>query len=183
MKKEFTPDRLDVAGFAQAGATLAGRDPLASFERLAAEAVELPGDAVVEWQAAGEERSGPGGQAVPWLHLQAHTSLPLVCQRCLGPVSTPLQVDRWFRFAADEATAAAEDELAEDEDVLALSRDFDLRELLEDELLMEIPVTPRHDNCPQPVQLAAADPDFDAAEEERANPFAALEALRRRKPE
>jgi len=50
--------------------------------------------------------------------------------------------------------------------------------LIEDELLMEIPVTPRHEVCPQPTRLSAADPDFDSAEAARPNPFAVLGALR-----
>ena len=105
--------------------------------------------------------------------------MPLICQRCLTPVDIELQVDRWFRFAADEDTAAAEDEESE-EDVLVASRDFDLHALIEDELLMEIPVTPRHERCPEPVQLSAADPDFEAAEAARPNPFAVLGTLRSR---
>ena len=56
-----------------------------------------------------------------WLHLQADAMLPLICQRCLEPVDVPLAVDRSFRFVADETTAAAEDDEAE-EDVLAMSR-------------------------------------------------------------
>ena len=31
----------------------------------------------------------------------------MTCQRCLTTVELPLQVDRWFRFVADEATAEA----------------------------------------------------------------------------
>ncbi len=84
-----------------------------------------------------------------WLHLRADAVLPLTCQRCLGPVEVALAVDRSFRFVADEELAAAEDELAE-EDVLALSRSFDLVELVEDELLMEMPLAPRHEVCPDP---------------------------------
>ena len=48
---------------------------------------------------------------------------------------------------------------------------------------MELPITPRHDVCPQDVPLSAQDPDFDSAEKERANPFAALAKLRSGKPE
>jgi uncharacterized protein len=60
------------------------------------------------------------------------------CQRCLTPVDVPLDVERSFRFVADEATAEALDDEC-DEDLLALSREFDLRELIEDELLMACP--------------------------------------------
>lgn len=182
MKREFAPDRLDVAGFAAEAATLAASDPVPGYLRLVAElAAPAPG-ALVRWQAAGAERLGADGAAVPWLHLEAEASVPLVCQRCLGPVDTPLAVDRWFRFVADEATAEAQDEESE-EDLLVVSRDFDLRALIEDELLMEIPATPVHDVCPTPVRMASSDEDFQAAEEARPNPFAVLGTLRSRKPQ
>ena len=182
MTREFAPGRLDVNSFAEAAASLSGNDPVPSYERLSAELAVPAADARVVWDAAGASRAGSGGTPVPWLHLRAQTLVPFVCQRCLAPVEVELKVDRWFRFAADEATAAAEDEESE-EDVLVSSRDFDLRALIEDELLMEIPVTPRHESCPDPVKLSAADPDFETAQAERPNPFAVLGSLRSRKPE
>jgi len=182
MSKEFVPGRLDVNGFADAAATLSGNDPLSGFERLSAELADPSADATVRWIATGQSRSGADGAPVPWLHLDAQASAPLICQRCLAPVELALEVDRWFRFAPDEATAAAEDEVS-DEDVLVASRDFDLHALIEDELLMEIPVMPAHDVCPTPVQLSSSDEDFKAAEEAKPNPFAVLGALRSRKPE
>jgi uncharacterized protein len=78
---------------------------------------------------------------------------------------------------ADEATAAAEDDTSE-EDLLALSRSFDLLELVEDEMLMEMPVAPRHEVCPEPVKMSAVDADFDAGDAERENPFAVLGRLK-----
>jgi len=182
MKREFTPARLDVSAFAEAAATLSGSDPLARYARLSAELADPAADNVVQWEAAGQERTGAGGNAVPWLHLSAETVVPLVCQRCLAPVDIELQVDRWFRFAADEETAAVEDENSE-EDVLVGGRDFDLAALIEDELLMDLPITPTHEVCPEHVQLSAVDPAFDEALEAKPNPFAALDALRPRKPQ
>jgi len=177
MTKEFVPGRLDVNGFAGAAATLSGNEPMSSFERLTAELADPAADATVRWTATGQSRSGADGKPVSWLHLEAHASASLICQRCLAPVELALDVDRWFRFAPDEDTAAAEDEESE-EDVLVASRDFDLHVLIEDELLMEIPVTPRHEVCPVPARLSAIDPDFDGAEAARPNPFAVLGALR-----
>jgi uncharacterized protein len=182
MKTEFAPRRLDIAAFADAGATLSGTTPLHDFPRLSADAPSAPSDAVVRWQASGARRAGATGASAAWLHLVADTRVPLVCQRCLALVETELAVDRWFRFAADEETAAFEDEDAE-EDVLVISRDFDLQALLEDELLMEIPVTPRHDVCPQAPSLSAVDADFEASEQTKPNPFAVLGTLRPRKSE
>jgi uncharacterized protein len=178
MKREFDPDRLDVAAFAAAAAALSGSDALTRYPRLVAEASESPAsDAVVRWQAQGAQRAAPGATHAPWLHLIVDTALPLVCQRCMGAVQTALNVDRWFRFAVDEATAAAQDDASE-EDVLVISREFDLHALIEDELLMSLPVAPLHEVCPGPVQLSAMDEDFEEAQAERPNPFAALARLR-----
>lgn len=183
MTREFAPHRLDVSTFAAEGATLTGDDPVADYPRLAAELAESAPDASsVRWEAVGEERAGSAGAATPWLHLSADATVPMVCQRCLTPVAVQLVVDRFFRFVADEATAEAEDDDAE-EDLLVLARDFDLHSLIEDELLMEVPLTPVHDVCPVPVQLSAADADFEASEAAKPNPFAVLGALRSKKPE
>ena len=182
MTREFAPLRLDVPRFADEGASLAGSEALQDFPRLSAEAVDPPEGLVVAWEARGERRTGADGSPVSWMHLSADARIPMTCQRCLTPVDVDLEVDRWFRFAVDEDAAAAEDEES-DEDVLASSREFDLHGLVEDELLMEIPVTPRHEVCPVPMKLSSADADFDAAGGERPNPFAVLDSLRSRKPE
>ena len=51
---------------------------------------------------------------------------------------------------------------------------------MEDELLMELPVVPRHGVCPDPVKMQAEDADFEAAQESRPNPFAALATLQKK---
>lgn len=178
MTKEFSAQRLDVKAFAQAGAKLAGHDSLLKYERLALEAKGLHPDLLVDWQAEGELRTALGGMSQVWLHLKVRASFPMECQRCLTPVDIPLEVDRAFRFVADEATAEALDDESE-EDLLALSREFDLRELIEDELLMALPVVPKHDECPTAVPLASSDDDFEEASAVKPNPFAALAGLRK----
>ena len=177
MTKDYSPDRLDIKAFVQAGTRLTGHDSLLKYERLAQEAKGLHPDLYVDWQATGELRPVPGEAGQQWLHLQAQSTFPMVCQRCLGPVDVPLTVDRSFRFVADEATAEALDDEVE-EDLLAFSREFDLRELIEDELLMSMPAVPRHDECPEHVPMEAVDEDFEAASAEKPNPFAALASLR-----
>lgn len=185
MTKEYSPDRLDVKAFVQAGAKLAGHDSLLKYERLAQEAQGLHPDLYVNWQARGELRhigsESNEASEQQWLHLTVQCSVPLLCQRCLTSVDVPLEVERSFRFVADEATAEALDDETE-EDLLAISREFDLRELIEDELLMSLPVVPLHEECPVPVTLASSDEDFEAVNEEKPNPFAALAALRAPKP-
>ncbi len=65
-------------------------------------------------------------------------------------MSVDLSVDRWFRFAATaEEAERLDDEL--DDDVLLVSTAFDLRDLTEDELLLGLPLVPRHETCPHPL--------------------------------
>ena len=141
------PRRLSVTSFAQNAEHLQGNDRLADYRRLVAEAAAIADDGAVRWSADGEMRSPSGGTRQPWLHLAADTALPMTCQRCLEPVFVSLSADRWFRFVADEATAELEDEAAE-EDVLAIDEALNLRELIEDELLLALPVVPMHEQCP-----------------------------------
>jgi uncharacterized protein len=182
MKKVFDARRLDVKAFAEEGAQLAGEETLGNHERLMAETAGRGADAELTWSASGELRNALHLNPEIWLRLHARTVLPLTCQRCLGTVEVPVEVERPFRFVQDESVAMAEDDSSE-EDLLALSRSFDLIELIEDELLMDMPVAPRHMVCPVPVKLAVADADFEAAEAERENPFALLQGLKRDKAE
>lgn len=177
MSHEFVATRLDVKAFAKAGAVLSGQDSLSTYPRLLEEAGGQGANRPVRWDVRGGMQVDASGFAQVWLHLNAQVTLPLTCQRCLGPADIALTVDRSFRFVSTEEQAEIEDEAAE-EDVLALSRDFNLYELIEDELLMELPVVPRHEVCPTEVKLAAQDADFEAASAEKANPFAALAGLK-----
>jgi uncharacterized protein len=180
MSKDFAVRRLDVKGFAKDGAELRGHEPLRAMPRLLSETLGRGADMPVNWGASGELRNPAHVNPEIWLHVRADTVLALTCQRCLTEVDVPVAVDRSFRFAPDEDAAAAQDEEAE-EDVLALSRSFDLLSLIEDEILMELPLAPSHEACPVALPQAVADEDFESAGAVRENPFALLESLKGRK--
>jgi len=181
--RAFVPEKLDVAALAHDDASLAGEWPAASLQRLADSAApEAPasGWPALRWSLHGEIRrpspSHHGGKAQTWLHLTASGQVALTCQRCLKPVVEEIDIDRWIRFVDTEAEAAALD-VDSDDDVLALPRHLDARELIEDELLLALPLVPRHEACPEP--LAHVDDAPEPEEEERPNPFAKLAALKR----
>lgn len=180
-KSTWNPKRLDVLAFALAGGQLSGEGTSGQFKRLQDECAPGTGDLEpVSWHVRGEMRASGAGTAQPWLHLEAQGMLAVVCQRCLGPVQVPLSVDRWFRFVADEAAAEAEDEGSE-EDVLALEPRPDLESLLEDELLMALPLVPMHEVCPEPVVMSATESDAPQPQDQepRKNPFAELARLKK----
>lgn len=176
MKHESPPTHLDVKAFAQAASKIAGHDLLSKYERLMQETQELGADNPLNWSAQGEVRVDESGAEQIWLHLTVETRLPLTCQRCLGPVDITVEVAQSFRFVGSEEAAEEQDEDSE-EDVLALSQDFSLAELIEDEVLMALPVVPRHEECPVAIKLEVVDPGFEAASAEKRNPFAVLAKL------
>lgn len=176
----FNPRRLDALRLAQAGATLEGALPLTELDRLGRDLLGPVAPALqVSWSARGESRPGPSGTAPQaWMYLEAAAVVPLACQRCLSAVDTPLRVGRWFRFVADEAAAEAQDDDSE-EDLLALEPRPDLRSIIEDELIMELPLVPMHGQCPDtPEALRGGPAAEEAAPPERPNPFAALQRLK-----
>ena len=178
MKPVAAPNNVDIRALAQANAQIAGGEPLLSYPRLAAEI--LPEGAPVDlvWEATFETRPDAAGILQPWLHLLVTATLSLTCQRCLGVVGVPVVVDRWFRFVNSEEVAELEDEAA-DEDLLVLEKQFKLHDLIEDEVLMAMPLVPRHEVCPGNVKLSVVDPDFEAAQAVKPKPFEALAALKK----
>lgn len=177
----LNPLKLDVAALAADAGSLEGAWPAVSLERLADQAaVDQPISTWPDltWSCKAEIRKPRASEPQVWMQVQAQGAAFLTCQRCLKPVRVPMDLSTWFRFARDEATAAEIDADSE-EDVLALTRHLDLRELIEDELLLTLPLVPRHDECPEPLPMSHGDAEVSAGEaEERPNPFAALAALK-----
>lgn len=174
--RKHDPRRLDVAAAAAACATLKGRWRLSELPRLADDATARV-DEPVEWSARFERRDVRGAPK-DHLYLRAEARVARECQRCLQPVLLALRVDRAFAFVATEDEAEALD-AESDDDVLTLSRHFDLRALIEDELLMALPFVPKHEQCPVSLlpDLAAAPTGADEITQD--HPFAGLAALRR----
>lgn len=174
MAATHDPRRLEVLRFTAEAGRLAGTWPAAGFARLAGDAPLL---AEVTWTVVGEQHPVAGSVPETWLVLEAQARVRLECQRCLQPMEQPLVVHRRFRFVADEAEAERLDEESED-DVLALPPRgrLDLLPLVEDELILALPIVPRHGICPEPLPMSAGELP-EAADEE--HPFAKLVALKR----
>ncbi|MEO9068687.1 MAG: DUF177 domain-containing protein [Caldimonas sp.] len=138
----------------------------------------MPPDAAqpgLHWHIRGERALLPGTGLQASLRIDADAEVTLECQRCLQPMPFPIRVARRIFFVDGEDAAAALDVDSED-DVLAITPALDLHALIEDELLLALPVVPRHEVCVQPLPRST-DP-APAPEAEREHPFAALAALK-----
>lgn len=176
MMEHKHPPKLDVRHAAASQLLMEGHDSLSSYERLMQEAQGLESQNMLHWTAQVDLRSDADGQPAHWLHLTVATTLPQICQRCLGPVDVVVKVDREFRFVDSEAVAEQQDDESE-EDLLVISREFDLATLVEDEVLMALPLVPRHETCPVNIKMVAADEGFEVPAE-KPNPFAVLAQLK-----
>lgn len=199
------PHALDIFEFARSGRHAAGGLRLSQVQRLSSEVpAEAPDrDTTFTWQAEGStqpELQDDGSEAAqPYLRLAVHGSAWLECQRCLAPYEQAFDVDAIYRLVATEEEAE-EYPLDDDElDVIVGSRQFDLVDLIEEELLLSLPLVPKHDVCPQVHESLssgaggelAGDEDEESSDENeggessergeggKPNPFAALESLKR----
>lgn len=185
-KRAFVPEKLDVENFIKDEASLEGEWPASDLARFAASAApERPADGwpPVRWRLHGQLRERRRADPQLWLQVEASGGAWLTCQRCLQPVEEQLDVSRWFQFVGSEDEAASLDAEAE-EDVLALTRHLDARELIEDELLLALPLVPRHESCPEPLSAQGGELGEDEGVDEgrRPNPFAKLAALKKGGP-
>jgi uncharacterized protein len=171
MTNEWNARSLDTQRFTESEGSATfhhGLQTLTRVQEVCDNAPTQSTEPVCEWSLSGQVRgSGPRQQS--WMQLEAVVTLPQRCQRCLEPLAVEVKVDRWFRFVADEATALAEDDESE-EDLLVSSVELNAIELLEDELLLAMPLIVSHGDCQPPASQALKD--------DLPHPFAALAGLK-----
>jgi uncharacterized protein len=165
------PTRIDALKLSASGESLAGvvdaKDLPRVADRLAADA----GAARIEWRLVG----GSDGQRRPVLTLTLAGSVPMVCQRCLQPFAAIVDQSTELLLARSEAELARLD-VDEIEVVLAIER-LDPLNLVEDELLLSLPFSPRHAEG----QCEAAGPAVAGQDtsQDRATPFGQLGKLKK----
>lgn len=145
-----------------------GETAVGDLPRLAKEAVNTSGS--VRWTLQG----GSNKQGHPQLHLSVAGSAWLMCQRCLTPFEFGIASESVLILAPDEGSADEIDAQLNDEsvEVIVGSRTFDVVQLIEDEALLTIPLSPKHEICPDQL-IPAVEQDA-----ERVSPFAVLKNLK-----
>jgi uncharacterized protein len=180
----YNPRHLDVGHFATEAGFVQGSWALSSLPRLhelQAAAVQVDGDPANTFSAQGKLLANAGGAPGIALRLQAQATVTLVCQRCLQALALQVGIDQRYRFVDDEETAAGLDADSDDDDFLALTPALDLCVLVEDELLMALPIVPRHDDCEIPIGADGGNDDGqEAIDDDAPNPFAVLAGLKSR---
>lgn len=157
---------IDSLDFAANGKQIDAQVPFAELPRLQDE-LENP-QGFLQYRLHG----GLDSQGRPVLDLSIQGSCQLRCQRCLKGLDYAIQHDSRL-LLCDQASLDVLDDQEEEFDGILASDHLDVLELLEDEILLSLPIAPMHD-----VGACQADEGEDKQKGKR-NPFAVLENLKR----
>ena len=181
MSANTFPAQIEPFKWAEQGFKWSGQLPLSRFVRIAREAVGSIDDQLINIDC---KLSMDAYHRIAWLDGHVETKVPLECQRCLETVEIELVSSFHLALVDDESLI---ERLDEDADFIVLGEseattkgDYDapatadLLALIEDELLLLMPLSPKHEFCEHKHQPAVE----EVAEEKRDNPFEVLAALK-----
>lgn len=161
---------VDVFEMARAGQSVAGAAPIEAMSRLAPLLASPSGTVDYTFRAFVDSRQRPAAS------LALRATLCLTCNHCDQPVSFALDARHDYTFVHDERALAAIAIDAGDDEPLLGDKRFDLAALIEDEIILSVPLAPRHAAC----QLAIDTETVARTQTEPASggPFVALATLR-----
>jgi uncharacterized protein len=166
------PLSLDLLQSARRDVSLAGRLAVAQLSRLTPNLAREQGEAVVEL------RIHMGADRRVLVEGRIEADLQLVCQRCMQPMTLSVRAHLHLAWVKSEDEAAELPEVYEP--LLAPDGRVTLIEMVTDELLLALPLVPRHEDgagCGKTAK--AAKPKRATPAEDRKKPFAALASLKR----
>lgn len=158
---------IDAFEFCRINGRREGVTPVAEMNRLTRDCADTSG--AIAWAVEGAISK----VGYPQLTLSVSGAVQLTCQRCLTPFAYDIDSSTALMLAKDEEHADEIDAIIDDEaiDVIVGSRAMDVNDLIEDESLLALPFSPKHDVCPD-VRM------FDALKTEKLLPFAGLKNLK-----
>ena len=160
----FTRPFIDSLDFARRGGELSGEVPVAELPRMA----DLLAD--FEGKIAYELRGLVGKDGNPRLELILDGLCHLRCQRCLNALTYPVKLVSRLRLVSETQTDNTD---IEDDEVDSIPADkhLDVLVLLEEELLLSLPIAPKHGSGECQIAVEGLDRSN--------NPFAVLAGLKK----
>lgn len=160
---------------AESGVTLRGSLPLTAMTRLAGYLHDTEGEVLVELNFGIDE------QKVCYVQGRLTATLHLVCQRCLQLLAYPLDLE--VALGLTPTDTAAENLPGHYEPVVVADSRLDLGNLVEDELLLALPIVPVHaaDACRVDERQVDRMQSGRTGQPETRRPFAGLGELLRDK--
>ena len=175
MKTGALPKQLDLRGLAARGVHIEGTVSSEDLPRLADSGIAIADSG----SAAFDFRRDEEARYVVALCVEAN--LVMQCQRCLSDMEVPVKSASLMACVWTDEEAAA---LPATYEPLLVDDTADLSDIVEEEILLAIPVSPMHEKeCKPAGQWAALETDTEQPAEvdetgERDSPFAVLERLK-----
>lgn len=168
MTEKLIPDQIDPFRYAEQSLRISGVVHLADMPRLAENAEK---DGVV----AAELAFGKDEQGVVFLKGHLETELTLTCQRCMEPFNYGIMAD--FVLGIVNTLAEADTLPEHYEPALVQEGSLALRALIEDEVILNLPIIPRHapQDCKVKMPLSTIEGGGAGRTE---NPFHVLASLK-----
>ena len=164
------PEIVDAWRMVDARRTFQGSVRLATMSRLAS-ALAVPGDNAEYDLEFGKDQLG-----VRFLQVRVDAVLPLTCQRTLETFALPVRIDTRLGLITDEADEAGLPEGYEP--LLVTDGSLRLADVIEDELILAIPVIPVKPGT-EYVPRVWGDAPAETDATPPSNPFAALKELKK----
>ncbi|PHS69008.1 MAG: DNA-binding protein [Methylophaga sp.] len=165
------PQELDPFRYAQNGLELEGELQLLSMNRLAKYLHNDEGVVDITMKFDVDETG------TPYMRGQFQVTLSLNCERCTQAMDLELKVDSLLAIVKSEIKVEG---LAEQYEPWVIDTNdlVILSSVVEDELILALPLVPRHDHDCLPEEVWSAGDDLNVEEEKPASPFAVLSALK-----
>ena len=164
---------IDSQKFAADRDCLSGKIPLTRLTRLHDALASREG--WLDCELEGFRESDASGTKLG-LHLRVNGRLMQHCQRCLGEVEFDCAIDNRLVLMPPDAVWPEEELETEDYDAIPASRELSVLSLVEDEVLLALPIVPRHAECAPPEKLAVAEENVASG---KPSPFAVLASLKK----
>lgn len=167
----MTTDRIeacDVWELARRRGSVQGQLSLKDTPRLAEQLADAAGALRYRLDGLVDELGRPAAR------LEVQGRVLARCDRCGAPVAVPIHERAQFYFVGDEEELGKLPIDESEQEPLLGSRRFDLASLVEEQAILALPISPRHEDCAAPAP--AEQPPGPAGETHR--PFEALAALR-----
>jgi uncharacterized protein len=87
----------------------------------------------------------------PRLVVEVDGALSVCCQRCLEGIDYPVRIRSVLELVGDEEELTQEEIEDDSKDFLVAQKELDVVALIEDEIILDLPAAPRHEDCVLPV--------------------------------
>ncbi|GMR08541.1 MAG: 23S rRNA accumulation protein YceD [Gammaproteobacteria bacterium] len=164
------PEHIDPFRLAEADRQIAGRLPLEQMQRLAPSLVSSAGAVEIDLMFQMDDIG------VPCIKGKLHATLQVICQRCMEPMG--LNIDASICLGLVDGKDRGEELPGEYEPLVIGEAHVSLPDIIEDELILALPVVPMHElaECPAAEHVAASTETTEETVKE--NPFAVLKQFK-----